>query len=269
MSEASDTLTFVPDEPPRPRPRWVDVGVILAVTPILLAAIRVLLFSGGDPALFRVLVQTLNVPTVLLGTAIAILPVAALYPLVWFATEPSALLHFARAPWFGFAFLAYVGVVLAYVTLGPWPAAGWMALLAATAFIAFWLLRRFRHGLRVYRRGLTLGSAFRAPTPMTVRPPTEAWKSSAWVLVGTLALGLVGLQSMWLPMEKIALTTGDEMTGFVLEEKTEWTTVLTDQRAVYRIATDTVDARTVCDQGEFASLVMNWARSAPEDPPTC
>lgn len=104
---------------------------------------------------------------------------------------------------------------------------------------------------------------------MTVRPPTEAWKSSAWVLVGTLALGLVGLQSMWLPMEKIALTTGDEMTGFVLEEKTEWTTVLTDQRAVYQIATNTVDARTVCDQGEFSSLVMDWAKSAPEDPPTC
>lgn len=54
----------MPDELRRPRPRWVDVGVILAATPVLLAAIRVVLFPGGDPTISRVLVQTLSVPTV-------------------------------------------------------------------------------------------------------------------------------------------------------------------------------------------------------------
>jgi len=97
---------------------------------------------------------------------------------------------------------------------------------------------------------------------MLVRAPTEAWKSSVLVYAGTVVLALVGLQSMWLPIEKIALSTGDEMTGFVLEEKTEWTTVLIEHRVNGRGR-----GATICDQGEFASLVMDWAKSTPEDPP--
>lgn len=269
MPEGPDTLTFVPEEPSRSRPRWIDVGVLLAVIPVLLAAARVLLFSGGDPALFRVLVQTLNVPTVLLGTAISILPVVALLPIFMFASEPSALRHFARASWFSYAFFAYAVVALAAIALGPWPWMGWLTLIVFAASVGFWLMRRLRHGVKAYRRGLTLKSALRAPHPMIVRPPTEAWKSSAWVPVSVVVLTLVSLQSMWLPLERIDLASGTRLTGFVLEDQAEWTTFLTDERSVLRIATDQVEARTVCDQGEFSSLVMGWAKSDPEDPPRC
>ncbi|MGX5770486.1 hypothetical protein ACWKWN_07005 [Microbacterium trichothecenolyticum] len=259
----------MPTETPKSRPRWLDIGVLLAVIPILLAAARVLLFSGGDPALFRVLVQTLNVPTVLLGTAITILPIVALLPLFMFASEPSALRHFAKAPWFSFAFGAYFVVVIAAVILGPWPSMGWTVLFGVALFLAFWLARRLRNAVRAYRRGLTARSALMAGLPMVVRPPTDAWKSSTWGPVVVVLLALAGLQSMWLPSERLLLSDGTELTAFVLEEKTEWTTVLTEERVVLRIETSQVDTRTVCEQGEFSSLLMTWAKSAPVDAPSC
>lgn len=250
-------------------PRWADIGVIVAVTPILLAAARVLLFSGGDPTLFRVLVQTLNVPTVLLGTSIAVLPVVALLPLFMVATEPSALRYFARAPWFSFTFFAYFVLAFVAIVFGPWPSMGWSALLVVIVFLGFWSIRRLRHAVRAYRRGLTARSAARASLPVIVRAPTEAWKDSAWAPLVIVALTLVSLQSMWLPLERVVLVDGEAMTGFVMEERPEWTTFLTDQRAVHRIPTDQMEERTVCSQGEFSSLFMSWANSAPEDAPTC
>ena len=31
--------------------RWLDVGIILAVAPIVVASLRVVIFTGGDPVL--------------------------------------------------------------------------------------------------------------------------------------------------------------------------------------------------------------------------
>jgi hypothetical protein len=55
---------------------WADFGVLAAVLPIGLAALRIVVYSGGDPTLMRVLIQTLNRPArasnaVLAGTSAA------------------------------------------------------------------------------------------------------------------------------------------------------------------------------------------------------
>lgn len=259
----------MPSEPVAARPRWVDIGVLIAATPIVLAAARILIFSGGDPALFRVLIQTLNVPTVLLGTIVSILPVVALLPLALFASEPGALWHFTRARWFRYAFPAYSAVVVAAITLGPWPAMGWTALTVTLLFVVFRLARRAQHGTRAYRRGLTMRSAIRASPPMRVRAPSGAWKSSALSPIAIVILSLASLQSMWLPSELLHLADGTELTGFVLEEKSEWTTFLTEGRAILRVSTAQVEARTVCQQGEFSSLMTHWAKISPVNAPRC
>ena len=69
--------------------RWLDVGIILAVAPIVVASLRVVIFTGGDPVLTQVLIENLDVRTLLLGSFFSILPAMAMVASSFLMVEKS------------------------------------------------------------------------------------------------------------------------------------------------------------------------------------
>src|SRR5215211_5957428 len=62
------------------RQHW---AVVLPIVPIVVAVIRILMESQGDDATFRVLLSTVNVVTLLLGTIVPSAPFIVILFLAW------------------------------------------------------------------------------------------------------------------------------------------------------------------------------------------
>lgn len=266
VSEASTAPTSDSPEKASIRPRWLDFGILIATVPMALAALRIVLYSGGDPALMRVLVETLDVTTLLLGTILPILPA-----LFWLAIQPLVVdMSLARqllekgAPrrkwWIGLA----LTLILFYLLVGPWPETiqtfGHVLIGLAAAVVlvsAIALIRGRKSGLSWreaakfrlhWRRDATLGKA----SHLLIAPV---------VVIGVI---LAMPEGFWLPRESIT-TAEQTTTGYVLETKEGWATVMTEERTILRIPAPSITARLVCDQGEYTSLITVLLRL--ESPP--
>lgn len=254
--DVTETTATAPTLKDSGRPRWLDFGLLIAVVPIVLAAARIVLYSGGDPVLMRVLIETLNVTTLLLGTILPMLPLLfwlALQPLIADASLTRQLLT-KRAPSRNWWLLLLIAFPALYVLVGPWPdslrglayLAGALALGACTVWV-FGVLRerrrgaRWRHALRVrltWGRGPVTGDA-------------------AHVLIVPVVLLLVIFavpRGFWLPLESVTVDS-QEVRGYVLQVEDGWATVLTEDRGVERYPAASMTARDICDQGEYESLI--------------
>ncbi len=236
----------------------MDVGVIVVIAPVTLAALRLLFFSGGDPVLLRVLISTLDVPTVVLGTLLPTMPV-----LLWALIQPfnqdpgtieKALGGGRRARWLRRLLLFLVMAI--YLAIGPWPTTAWAvgAVVAGAVLVALiWWVVSIVINRRAGRRWA-----------VALRPPAHGEYVSngfpRWLIFALSAPLLVVLvfpTGFWLPQEVITLK-GDpaqRVSGYVLEQDSGWVTFLKSDREVLVVRAQAIEARDVCDQSRYDSLI--------------
>lgn len=236
------TSTATPAIPAASRFRLrIDAAIVVALAPLVAAATRIWLYSGGDSALFLVLLRTIDIPAVLIGTTVLIIPSA----LIWFAlillTDPRV--RYRTHAWVNgnkwapavigpliFALIAY--------TL-PWPTIAGLSAIIACA-IGYYLWRKHR----------------KKSTPH-VDKSRRVGPDSFVSIVSVAALFLIGPSSMWLPMERIEIAGSKPQTGYVLQTDNSWTTVLTSKRAIRIVPTTKIEKRQVCSSHNPGTLAMS------------
>lgn len=221
-----------------------------------LAALRIVLYSGGDPVLMKVLVETLDVTTLLLGTLLPLLPVLfwlALQPLIADASLARQLLEKGvprRRWWLGLVLL----LAAFYLLVGPWPSTiqgfGYLAL----AMLAGALTVSLVAVIRARRAGVSWRDAVRIRLTWGRSPVVGDVSHLLLVPVLMVVLVFAMPQGFWLPRESIT-ADGEAVTGYTLQSKDGWTTIMTEERAVVRYPSASVTVREVCDQGEYKSLM--------------
>ncbi len=235
----------------------LDVAILLAVSPLVLSGIRVWLYAGGDTAIFLTLVRTLDVATVLVGTTAVLMQGLVLLSVVLILTDWRIRARFIaalRRPWFLPA-LAVTFLLLLY-TASIMFALGLMAI--AVLALAFVAVKKWVPASRKVLEFVV------APKGDRIRPDSVATVASIGITL------LIMPTNMWLPLERIELTGGEVEFAYVLEVTGEWTTALTEERAVRIYGTDEVTARETCRPITNLTLAKTLFQ-IPPDPsaPTC
>jgi hypothetical protein len=230
--------------------RWLEhVGIVLAVVPALVAAIRLNLVGRGDPALTATLVRSLDLGDLLLATY------AHLVPTVLFVLALIAFLYLLHAKAGGYQRLnllvaTLVALVSTIALMTPVDAA--LAVVACVAVaIASWYLAR-------------------AGRPVDVRA------FATFAVTAVLVAAIIRLFStpMWIPAEVVEIAGEDTVVGYVVEAGGEWTTVLAYRGwSVRHVPTEKVTGRTACntrdklfldsDYGSRPALHILLGREAP------
>lgn len=231
------------------RPRGRNLALILATAPVLIAAVRVVMFSGGDQALLATLAQTLDLRAILIPS---VLPVGAFVVVlaVWTAIGDPKLGRGLvagvnrAAPYLWFV----VPLVLGFFALVPWTVAVGVLVLALLLGAIRWFGTR-----RSHKKG-------------------KEWRG--FVEDGLATLGLLTMvylalgTPMWLPLERVDFRDGTTSIGYVLSEEGAWVTFLTDEgHRVERIQAVDVVERQVCNDSSSRSLVLVARGDTPQ--PAC
>lgn len=238
------------------RVSW-NAALWIAAVPVALTALRIMMFSRGDPALLRVLLQTLQVLPVLVATTVQLFPWIVL--MVGFILLANASARRAVSPWLMQSRVLIVAAILCVCVVlyvSP-PALAVPMLVVYLALLALYVLGR------VPKQWAKKTVAF--ANKLDNGDPLSA-------VLGSLIFPLVLLQfanwnSFWLPRE--AVTVSNEVVdAYVLDVTGEWTTLLTSEREVLRFRTESVTSRAVCDQGEANTFMMLGAEPL-EEPSGC
>lgn len=234
-------------EPERPKSPVIsdrarkDWPVLLAAAPVVVAASRVIGFSRGDQALLTTLLQTLDVPAVLIGS---LMPTATtlLGILAYLAIGDPGLSQALLRGWRSLSVPATAAVFLAVcllVSVSDLRALGaTIALLAIAGLLRALLSRRARSEGRSW---LGFGG--------------DSMAVAAALLVPLLLNG-----SMWLPSESVRLADGTQVRVYVLAVETDWTTMLrAKDRKIVRLPSAEVIGREVCNESPVRTLAqLNW-----------
>lgn len=273
MSDEDSTVRETPARPVRAF-LWRNIALIAAAGPFVLAGIRVLLYSGGDPVVLRTLIETLNVPTVLLGTFVPLLPAFVLLGI-------QAVMYNGNI--FGGVFRTRIGivsvsvVVFFYALIAPFPSGvvtigsifGGLLLGEITRQI---VLRHMRRPAR-HARGAALKperTARPAPSGFTLFGNVSFISGTSWIVYGAVAIFILALPfAMWVPLERISLSSGSSVVTYVLDESDSWTTTIATDKSIRIIATEDIVKRSVCKQGDFTSLLTMIGRSEPSPNDKC
>lgn len=253
---------------------WLDVSLWIAAVPFAAAGVRVLLYSGGDPTLLRVLIETLDVVTIVLGTLLPVLPLlvgAAIYPLLIDLSLTRRLVT-SGSPTRRWGMLTLIVAALAFwVALSPWPSAAttiaYLAVGVALGVILtyLWTFARWLTAGYTVRRSIL--EAFKVRVTIGGQEPVgKSWHVIA--IAGIfLILTFATSPTMWLPQENIVTST-EKISGYVLQATEEWTTILSVDKQVTIVKPIDVSSREVCGQGEYSSLITvlwgNDHRSGPQ-----
>lgn len=252
------------------RSKWLDFGILLASVPILLASLRILIFSGGDPVLMKVLVETLDIQTLLLGTVLPVLPmvlVPILQPLIYDGGMARKLMgtESKQRLWW---FLAVAILVSLFVLLGPYPSALRTVRNLTIAILAGVLSTYVLFSIRALIKKESLKGVLRS---------RFYWGSESSIfrpihlLMGPVVfLTVVFAQpsTMWLPLEQMVVK-GQSHNGYVLEESGNWVTMLGKDKSVMRAPSASISKRVVCDQGKHTSLLIIWFGDGDASVPKC
>ena len=245
----------------RSRLKWSDITLLIAVLPIVVAALRIWLFSGGDTAVFLTLLRTLDITAVLVGTGALMIPTLLMILLVIVVTDWKAREYLgekmAQSSWYIWAVLI-VGIVLLY-TASWWAYVG-MGIVAIFLLLVFLITRYWPWGSsNVLDRVMSRKGSTTRPDSLTT-------------LVSTLAVFLMAPTSMWLPLERIGIQDRDPTSGYVLETDSEWTTILTGKGTkVEVIRSGQVESREICDSNFKGSIATSIFRKGEQgsDAPDC
>ena len=235
-----------------------DVALLIALVPVAGAAVRIWMYSGGDVAVFLVLLRTLNIPAVLIGTCLLIVPGLLLLALVillsdWKArdwTKNWLTSHRWIAPAFPIIFFLLLYTV-SWTILIP---LGVLGVLTA----AYFLTRRFWPWGKKHITDIAIAEREDRNSP-----------ASIITVIGVLVIFLITPTNMWLPLEKVGITKADDQVAYVLESTAEWTTLLSPDRKVEVIATSDIESRSVCRTSGGGSLTTLLYPSDLSNVPDC
>jgi hypothetical protein len=221
----------------------IDTAVLIAIVPVVVAAVRIWLFSGGDTAVFLTLLRTLNIPAVLIGTIIVAVPFVIILMLTILVTDwkarDQAKEWLSRRHWPA-ALIPILFFIFLYTT-------SWTILISLAtlgAFVgAYTLTRRYWPWGRKYIADI-----------MIPRRGDHNGPVSIVTFTGVLVVFLIIPTSMWLPLEKIDIDKSESRAAYVLESTQEWTTLLTSKYKIEVYHTKDIKSRAVCRSSFGGSL---------------
>jgi hypothetical protein len=218
---------------------------LLALTPVLVAAGRIVLFSRGDPALLSALGRSLDVPGVLLGGVVPFLGTAvslALYVIITNRhVSPQAVRWLRDLPSVPLTLL----MVLVSVAVLTTPVKDSLALVALPVF---GLAYRWIEGWVARRRGHYVAADVAA-------------------IVAVLVLLVFQSSGPWMVAEVVTLSDDSQTTAYVVGTEEGWTTLVgVDDRHVSRVPADDIDERQVCGS-ERGRTLLQWMSSAEAQAP--
>lgn len=242
MSTA-DPSTNVPRK--RQRVRSLDVALWIAAVPVMIAGVRLLMFSKGDPVLLRVLFENFQILPLLTASALLVLPWATLSTAILMLLNRSA--RVVLAGWIrdlpAATTLGILAIVVVVMT-SPFPMAYWIAG-AWFAVLAVSIISRIPNQWA--------GRVTRIVNVADSNTPGSMFYS---VLVVPLILTILpAWSSFWLPLEDV-VTSSETHSAYVLGDADGWTTLLMADRAVLRIPSSEITERIVCDQGEAVTVQL-------------
>lgn len=193
----------------------------LGLVPVALAAIRVLVVSGGNPELLKALVVGLDVTDLVLATLLPVLPVILFWVWIWWIFTPYAHRYGPEEPdWHHYLSIAPMVLVVAVLPLDG-------LLINIGVLAVLFVFRYFRN------RG-------RGKRSVPARVDLSGWV----VLIGLNAI--VYANSMWLPSENIDVDTQKPVKAYVLSSDVRWTTYLVEDGPIRTVASASVKDREVC-----------------------
>lgn len=227
---------------------------------------RVVAVTGGNPVSSLAVVSTVGAPTVVVNTLLSafgiLLGFVLLYAIVSQFLQPPRDRNWLieRAILFG---------VLLGILVAPW-----YLLVLSVVFLALRSLN-FRVLLPLKFRG----------RPEDMKKHEQEYLHDQARSLRTLPRSLINifvffifvstiLAPMWLPPERISIDTQPDLVGYVLDDSTDWFSVLTTDDRVLRIDKDDISGREICRIERLAdqeTLVHLLRRSAglPEKVPLC
>lgn len=226
------------------RVSW-NFALWIAAVPVALAALRIMIFSRGDSALLRVLLETLQVLPILIATTLQVFPWVVLMAGAILLLNASA--RRAVSPWFArsqlLLVLAILGVMVTLYTSPPTVAIPILAvyLLILVLYVLARIPKPWPQKIVRFANGLDQGDPLSSVFSIIVIP--------------LLFIQFANWNTFWLPREAVTVAA-EVRSAYVLNVTGEWTTLLTPDREVLRVPTGDVTARLVCDQGEGGSLLM-------------
>lgn len=235
---------------PAEQPRsWLrsNALAVAALVPIAVAAARIAVFSGGEPALLAALVQSIDVPAVVLSS---IVPAAGLmtgfFAFVTIANaevSPHVLRAVRSASGFANAVVAFTLILIVYLSSLD-------QLAAIAAMIALGILYRLVSDRIDKKRGRSIPADVPA-------------------IVAGFAFTVLFTAAPWMPTEAVQLEDDTIQVAYVVSSGSGWTTLVdAETKQVSRIDDDDVIARTVCSEPRPRSLarVMGSVGSPPPCP---
>ena len=222
---------------------------ILGLIPFVLAAVKVLTASGGDPQVFTSLLQNLDLTALVLSSVLPIIPLALFWVGVSYLDARLAIPKATRSESPSYVRLIFIAGIPAMVLYMTVTHALTSALLIALVINGRWFEKR------AYRkRQLRLGAD---ATPKHHPRPLNAW---SWSLVVVLAIqAIVSPDSSWIPTEMIQSKVHGQIIGRVLSVNGDWTTILGRPPHIIIVPTPDVSSRELCSIDAFFLSRTVWS----------
>lgn len=258
MADISNTET-------RPeRSLAVDIATVLTLAPVAAAGLRVWIYSGGDLAVFNVLIRTLDIPALLVSTAFQILPL-----IVW------ALIFYSLIEWRFRDWLenllrnnrwldvAAPLIFLLIIFTAPAKTVGLSVLFFVGAFVGYRI---------IYSKAPRARSILAALVPRRGDRIVGRGVADAASIAFFMALTFFASPgTMWLPLERVNIKDAPPLVGYVLESSEMWTTTLSRDYRILIISTSSVQSRTICrEEREFRFIdIVSRADHGDTVAPVC
>jgi hypothetical protein len=226
--QSSPVIDFISDRP-----------TITTVALFGFVIARVLIVARGDVPVALAIISAVGPISVVVNTIIASIDVMAFALFTILLTFLAPRLFERR--WDNLLRVLLLVLVAVLVFVAPWP-----LLLVGLCLMP---LR-----IAIYRRGLRGSSV----TPDQARSLAVPPMASDLILPLVIILAYLLVAPVWLPAEAITLDSNKQTVGYVLNDQSDWYSLLTDKpRTVIRIEGTHVKARVVClpkDQATFGKL---------------
>lgn len=227
-----------------------DIAVRLGLTllPFVMVLLRVARVSRFEPQTASAVVARSGVVEVVVGT---------LLPLVPFLLAVGIVAYAFLSTDFGVDEASPQGHALETLLLIV--AMGWLLVLP-------WIFSAFAVGFSVMiiLLEMTLGRRREGPREHRIA------RSLACGLAAALAISVVLSDDMWLPRERIEMSRGEQLVGYVLSSESGWIAVLEhESRQIHMISRGEVQGRVLCgSRGDLRSVVELVTRhDGPSYPP--
>jgi hypothetical protein len=210
---------------------------VLGLIPFILAAIEVLIATGGDPLVFSYLIQNMGVVTVVLCSILPLIPLAVLLIAIWlialrYTTPKSDRRDLGNVTLF--AVLLGIGSSILTISL--------VYLLVVIVIAAINIQQSYAMRLRARKDRLRYGAD--VPSKSKYAPALSTFIASlAMLSIQSLAIPVNG---NWIPSEVIQVKGAPKVAGDLLTSDHTWTIYRDFHNQVHIVKTDDVVSRQPC-----------------------